>query len=99
MNSRRFIVRPVPIRSQSLSGFLLKSKRADVASRDLLRPQARTAIERTILSGRAVVLVEDASGVDDDGLAGHGLGAAHGDDHVGAVVLVSRLLQECGRCG
>src|ERR1700755_1017413 len=29
-------------------------------------------------------LVEDASGVDDHGLAGHGLGAAHGDHHVGA---------------
>jgi hypothetical protein len=39
-------------------------------------------------------LVEDAPGVDDDGLAGHGLGAAHGDHHVGAVVLVGRFLQE-----
>src|SRR5689334_20282822 len=39
-------------------------------------------------------LVEDASGVDDDGLAGHGLGAAHRDHHVGAVVLVGRLLQQ-----
>jgi peptide/nickel transport system substrate-binding protein len=36
----------------------------------------------------------DASGVDDDGLAGHGLGAAHGDHHVGAVVLVGGLLQQ-----
>src|SRR3954465_4839998 len=44
-------------------------------------------------------LVEDASGVDDDGLAGHGLGAAHGDHHVGAVVLVGWLLQERARCG
>src|SRR6185503_5502979 len=32
-------------------------------------------------------LVEDASGIDDDGLAGHGLGPTHGDHHVGAVVL------------
>src|SRR5246127_806928 len=45
------------------------------------------------------VLVKDASGVDDDGLAGHGLGAAHGDHHVGAVVLVGRLLQERAQCG
>jgi hypothetical protein len=37
---------------------------------------------------KPVVLVEDASRVDDDGLAGHGLGAAHGDHHIGAVVLV-----------
>src|ERR1700757_170859 len=44
-------------------------------------------------------LVEDASGVDDDGLAGHGLGAAHGDHHVGAVVLVGSLLQERAGCG
>src|SRR5271169_5364717 len=44
-------------------------------------------------------LVEDASGVDDDGLAGHGLGAAHGHHHVGAVVLVGGLLQERARCG
>src|ERR1700752_64120 len=36
-------------------------------------------------------LVEDASSVDHDGLAGHGLGAAHGDHHVGAVVLVGCL--------
>ena len=46
-----------------------------------------------------VVLVEDASRVDDDGLAGHGLGAAHGDDHVGAVVLVGWPLQERARSG
>jgi len=39
-----------------------------------------------------------ATGVDDDGLAGHGLCAAHGDHHVGAVVLVGRLLQERARC-
>src|SRR5690242_6044536 len=39
-------------------------------------------------------LVNDAPGVDDDGLAGHGLAAAHRDHHVGAVVLVRRLLQE-----
>ena len=46
-----------------------------------------------------VVLVEDASRVDDDGLAGHGLGTAHGDHHVGAVVLVGWPLQERARCG
>src|SRR5882672_6075714 len=46
-----------------------------------------------------VVLVENASRVDDDGLAGHGLGAAHGDHHVGAVVLVGWPLQERARCG
>src|ERR1700747_498030 len=44
-------------------------------------------------------LVEDPSGVDDDGLAGHGFGAAHGDGHVGAVVLVGRFLQERARGG
>ena len=44
-------------------------------------------------------LVEDASGVDDDGLSGHGFGAAHGDHHVGAVVLVGGLLQQRTRCG
>ena len=38
--------------------------------------------------------VEHAPRVDDDRLPGHGLGAAHGDDHVGAVVLVGGLLQE-----
>ena len=56
--------------------------------------QRISAVER----GNAA-LVEDASGVDDDGLAGHGLGAAHGDHHVGAVVLVGGLLQERARCG
>src|SRR6201990_2168634 len=49
--------------------------------------------------GEAVVLVEDASRVDDDSLAGHGLGAAHGDHHVGAVVLVGWPLQERARGG
>src|SRR5215472_11062151 len=43
--------------------------------------------------------MKDASGVDDDGLAGHGLGAAHGDHHVGAIVLVGGLLQERARGG
>src|SRR5579859_3775845 len=42
--------------------------------------------------------MEDSSSVDDDGLAGHGLRAAHGDHHVGAVVLVGGLLQERARC-
>jgi hypothetical protein len=59
------------------------------------------SIERAVRSClvEPVVLVEDASRVDDDGLAGHGLGAAHGDHHVGAVVLVSWPLQERARCG
>jgi hypothetical protein len=35
-----------------------------------------------------------ASSVDDDSLAGHGLGAAHGDYHVGAIVFIGGLLQE-----
>ena len=43
--------------------------------------------------------MEDAPSVDDDGLAGHGLGAAHGDHHVGAVVLVGWPLQERARRG
>src|SRR5476651_1251737 len=61
-------------------------------SRPLLNLKGdQTTIDRTS--------VEDASGVDDDGLAGHGLGAAHGDHHVGAVVLVGSLLQERGGCG
>src|SRR3712207_8704349 len=38
--------------------------------------------------------MEHTSGIDDDGLPGHRLGAAHRDRHVGAVVLVRRLLQE-----
>ena len=49
---------------------------------------------RSLYTARIPALVKDASGVDDDGLAGHGLGAAHGDHHVGAVVLVGWLLQE-----
>src|ERR1700752_1226850 len=57
------------------------------------------SMERAVRSClvKPVVLVEDASGVDDDGLAGHGLGAAHGDHHVGAIVLVGSLLQERAR--
>ena len=38
--------------------------------------------------------MKDPPRVDDDRLAGHGLGAAHGDHHVGAVVLVGGLLQQ-----
>jgi hypothetical protein len=38
--------------------------------------------------------MKHAAGVDDDGLAGHGLGAADGDHHVGAIVLVGGRLQE-----
>src|SRR6516165_1548921 len=65
---------------------------------DILKPGG---IERAVRSClvKPVDLVEDASRVDDDGLAGHGLGAAHGNHHVGAIVLVGRLLQERARCG
>jgi hypothetical protein len=35
-----------------------------------------------------------AAGVDEDHLAGHGLGAAHRDHQVGAVVLVGGLFQQ-----
>src|SRR5579872_1424980 len=65
----------------------------------------RFAISRPLLNLKGdqttidQTLVENASGVDDDGLAGHGLGATHGDHHVGAVVLVGGLLQERARCG
>src|SRR5437016_6382148 len=38
-------------------------------------------------------------GVDCDRLAGHRVGAAHRDHHVGAVVLVGRLFQERGGRG
>ena len=55
------------------------------------------AIRPTGFVVKFVVSTEDSSGVDDDGLAGHGLGAAHGDHHVGAVVLVGRLFQERAR--
>ena len=48
----------------------------------------RSACER----GR--LLMKQASGVDDDRLAGHGLSATHSDHHVGAIVLVGGLLQE-----
>jgi hypothetical protein len=48
----------------------------------------RSACER----GR--LLMKQASGVDNDRLASHGLGAAHSDHHVGAIVLVGGLLQE-----
>src|SRR5579862_8500222 len=37
-----------------------------------------------------------AAAVDDDGLAGHRLGAAHRDDHVGAIVFVGGLFEERG---
>jgi hypothetical protein len=48
----------------------------------------RSACER----GR--LLMKQASRVDDDRLAGHGLCATHSDHHVGAIVLVGCLLQE-----
>src|SRR6478752_3694058 len=60
------------------------------------RPQLNLIGDHTSIDQTSV---EDASGVDDDGLAGHGLGAAHGDHHVGAVVLVSWPLEERARCG
>src|ERR1700760_4741000 len=62
-------------------------------------PNAAICTSRSKLSGSVRRLVEDASGVDDDGLAGHGLGAAHGDHHIGAVVLVGRPFQERARRG
>ena len=43
---------------------------------------------------RGRLLMKQAPGVDDDRLAGHGLGATHSDHHVGAIVLVGCLLQE-----
>jgi hypothetical protein len=38
--------------------------------------------------------MKEATGVDNNRLASHGLGATHGDDHVGAVVLVGGFLEE-----
>src|SRR5436190_12334597 len=43
--------------------------------------------------------VKIAAGIDDDGLAGHRIGTAHRDDHVGAVVLIGGLFQQRGRRG
>src|SRR5947209_8166624 len=43
--------------------------------------------------------VKIAAGVDDHGLAGHRLGPAHRDHHVGAIVLVSGPFQERGGSG
>src|SRR3954454_24847875 len=60
------------------------------------RPQLNLTGDQTTIARTSV---EDAPGIDDDGLAGHGLGAAHGNHHFGAVVLVGRLLQQRGRCG
>src|SRR3954464_9543191 len=61
----------------------------------------QTTIDRTSTHklSKILALMKDTSGVDYDGLAGHGLGAAHGDHHVGAVVLVGGLLQQRARCG
>src|SRR5215218_2531352 len=94
--------------SSSLSGAVPSSCEESVVSGAIAnrfavsRPQLnlkgdQTTIDRTSCKP-VVALVKDATGVDDDGLAGHGLGAAHRDHHVGAVVLVGRLLQEraCG---
>ena len=61
-----------------------------------VRPEAGRCFFRNRLGSTSssphLVSMEDEPSVDDDGLAGHGLGAAHGDDHVGAVVLVGGLL-------
>src|SRR5438270_10385884 len=43
--------------------------------------------------------VKIAAGIDDDRLAGHRFGAAHRDDHVGAVVLVGGPFEERGGRG
>ena len=43
--------------------------------------------------------MEHLSGVDDHGLAGHCVAAAHGDHHVGAIALVGGLLQQRGDSG
>src|SRR5215469_15324117 len=40
------------------------------------------------------LLVKIPSGIDDHGLAGHRFGAAQGDHHVGAIVLVCGLLEQ-----
>src|ERR1700726_3825146 len=63
------------------------------------RPLLNLNGDQTTIDLKPVVLVKDASRVDDDGLAGHGLGAAHGDHHVGTVVLVGGPLQERARSG
>jgi hypothetical protein len=46
-----------------------------------------------------VRLVENPSRIDRDGLPGHRLGAAHGDDLVGDVVLVGGALEQCSAVG
>src|SRR3954469_19095794 len=65
------------------------------------RPQLNLKADQTTIDqtsthklSKTSALMEDASRVDHDGLAGHGLGAAHGDHHVGAVILVGCLLQK-----
>src|ERR1051325_4889544 len=98
--------------SSSLSGAVPSSREESVVSGAIAnrfaisRPQLnlkgdQTTIDRTSTHklSKTPALMEDASGVDDDGLAGHGLGAAHGDHHVGAVVFVGCFLQERTRCG
>src|SRR6476469_155270 len=98
--------------SSSLSGAVPSSWEESVVSGAIAnrfaisRPQLnlkgdQTTIDRTSTQrlSKTPALMEDASGVDHDRLAGHGLGAAHRDHHVGAVVLVGGLLQERARCG
>src|SRR6202012_578159 len=83
--------------ASSLSGAVPSSWDASVVSGAMTnrfavsRPQLNLSGDQTRI---AKTSMENASGVDDHGLAGHGLGAAHRDNHVGAVVLVGRLLQK-----
>ena len=49
--------------------------------------------------GRSSKLVEYSAGVDDEGLAGGGVGAAELDDLTGDVVFVGGALQDCSRNG
>src|ERR1700733_7765490 len=55
-------------------------------------PPLLTLRERHEGRGRSSMKI--ASGVDDDRLACHGLGATHRHHHIGAVILVGGLLQQ-----
>src|SRR5258707_2914230 len=54
----------------------------------------RPATRLSVVVRASLVSVEYTSGIDDDGLTGHGLATAHGDHHIGAIVLVGGLLEE-----
>ena len=58
--------------------------------------------EFDLLLGGILIFVlcsmKNPPGIDHDCLPGHGVGPAHGHDHVGAIILVGRFLQE-RRCG